>query len=74
MASRLSNRLLIAEDGANLSILSLDWVVQKRSIAARPFGRLNRLLLPALKISLPALNDGAGNERLFVVNSADSQG
>ena len=29
-------------------------------------------LFPALKIPLPALNDGAGRERLFVVDRSDS--
>lgn len=44
-----------------------------RWIAAWTSRRFRRPLLPILKIPLPALNNGAGRERLFVLDRTDSQ-
>src|SRR5271166_5855281 len=59
---------------AKASILAKIPISQRRPVAAWPPRRFRLPLLSILKIHLPALNDGAGRERLFVLDRADKRG
>ena len=65
--SSLSKRLSVSPCGAPYN-------VRRWSVAIWSFGLMNSPLLPVLKIPLPALNDGAGIKRLFVVDRSDRRG